>query len=266
MHSSIDGARKGGASSRRAATAAVRVLCAALLVGLAGNVAAQNRGAQNRGARPAQNRPAPAAQAPEAPAPVDKATQYAKLMQESAGIERYNARMQQFLQSQQQDIASLTDQVAGLDDAAAQVAPLLQKMYDSLEQFVSADLPFLAEERRARLDKLKDLMEQDGGLSEKYRRLVEAYQIELEYGRTMSTYKGTLEDGRDAEFLHLGRVSLMYRTTDGSEVGYWDAQKGAWVADAHDASVIEDAFDIAQEKTAPDIVTVPVPAAKETRL
>ena len=63
-------------------------------------------------------------------------------------------------------------------------------------------------------------------ISEKYRLILEAYQIELEYGRTLSAYEGRLGTGADArtvEFAQLGRVSLMYRTLDGSETGYWDA-------------------------------------------
>jgi hypothetical protein len=257
----IDGGRGGRSSLTGGAAGRIAVVAgaAALVVGLAGTVSAQNRGAQSRSAQP------PAAAAGQA-AQQDKATQYAELMKDIGTFDGYNARMQQFVQTQQEDIASLTQQVADLDTTAAEVAPLLQKMYDSLAEFVATDLPFLPDERRERMDKLKDLMAQEGAVAEKYRRLIEAYQVELEYGRTMGSYKGTLDDGREADFLRLGRVSLMYRTTDGAESGYWDAQKGTWVADAHYARVINDALGIAQERTAPDLVTVPVPAAKETRL
>ena len=47
----------------------------------------------------------------------------------------------------------------------------------------------------------------DASPSEKFRRLIEAYQIEMEYGRTMSSYRQTLADGREAEMVRLGRVS-----------------------------------------------------------
>lgn len=261
MRFSFDGGKGGRRACVGAAAIGVAVVVgAALAVGLGGAVEAQNRGAQ-RGAQTRQPpAPAPAAQ------PTDKATEYASLMRDIASLQQYNDRMQRFVQTQQEDIASLMQEVTGLDTTAAEMGPLLQKMYDSLTEFVAADLPFLPDERRERMDRLADLMSQEGALAEKYRRLIEAYQVELDYGRTMSAYKGTLDDGRDAEFLHLGRVSLMYRTTDGTESGYWDAQKGAWVPDARYARVINEALNIALERTAPDVITVPVPAAKETRL
>ena len=96
-------------------------------------------------------------------------------------------------------------------------------------------------------------------------RLLEAYQIELEYGRTMSAYKDKLADGREAEFVRLGRVSLYYRTADGAESGYWDNQQKMWVADRNSARLIEQALAIAKEQKAPDLIVVPVPAPQGGR-
>jgi len=101
--------------------------------------------------------------------------------------------------------------------------------------------------------------------SEKFRRVMEAYQIEMEYGRTMSSYQQTLADGREAEMVRLGRVSLMYRTVEGGETGYWDNERKEWVADPDSAAVIEEALSIAKEEKAPDLITVPVPAPQGSR-
>jgi hypothetical protein len=102
--------------------------------------------------------------------------------------------------------------------------------------------------------------------AERYRRLLEAYQIELDYGRTMVSYKGKLDDGRDVDFVRVGRVSLLYRTADGEEAGYWDAQQKKWVADNHFNKAIQSAILIATKTSAPDLVTVPVPAPQEVPL
>lgn len=196
----------------------------------------------------------------------DSGNRYARLRAEADIITRSNAHAEVLLQSQQMEIASLEEQIAALDAVALDVAPLLQRMFDDLEQFVMSDVPFFRNERTERVARVRDLMNQvDTPPAEKYRRLMEAYQIELEYGRTMEAYKGTLSDGRDAEFVRLGRVSLMYRTAEGDETGYWDKDQNAWVVDDDYDRVIERALRIAKEEEAPDLITVPIPAAQEGR-
>ena len=95
---------------------------------------------------------------------------------------------------------------------------MLQQMFDELVQFVANDVPFFKEERDQRIERLRELVSRvDATPSEKFRRLLEAYQIEMEYGRTMSAYRQTLADGREADMVRLGRVTLLYRTVEGGE-------------------------------------------------
>lgn len=195
----------------------------------------------------------------------DAAGEYAELMAEVDRYNDYNAHLRQLLQSQQADIEALGAQIATLEPAQAAVQPLIQRMFTSLEEFVANDLPFLQEERSKRMDNLRLLMAEEGELSEKFRRLLEAYVIEIEYGRSMNAYAGKLEDGRDVHFVHLGRVSLMYRTTDGEETGYWDRNSRSWVVDSDYSRAVETALRMAEEAVAPDLVTLPVPAAQESR-
>ncbi len=138
---------------------------------------------------------------------------YARTLAEADITARYNTQIEQQIRSQQSEIAAIEQEIGGLDATAAAVEPLLQKMFTQLEEFVKGDVPFFATERAARIEKLRDTMARvDAAPGERFRRLVEAYQIEMEYGRTMSAYKGKLADGREAEFVRLGRVSLFYRT------------------------------------------------------
>jgi hypothetical protein len=143
------------------------------------------------------------------------------------------------------------------------------QMVDTLEQFIALDVPFLLDERTARVQRLRDLMPRaDTPVSEKYRLILEAYQIELDYGRTLDAYEGRLGDGADArtvEFARLGRVSLMYRTLDGSETGYWDANQNTWVVDNSYAEQIEEAIRVARREGAAELLIVPVPAPQEVR-
>lgn len=191
---------------------------------------------------------------------------YARTLAEAEITARYNTQIEQQLRSQQGEIAALEQQIAGLDATAEAVEPLLQKMYTQLDEFVKNDVPFFPAERAQRMERLRDLMARvDAPAAERFRRLMEAYQIEMEYGRTMSAYKDKLADGREAEFVRLGRVSLFYRMTDGGETGYWDNQKKTWVPDRDSARAIEQALGIAKEQRAPDLIVVPVPAAQGGR-
>lgn len=191
---------------------------------------------------------------------------YARTLAEADITARYNVQIEQQIRSQEQEIAALEQEIAGLDATAVDVQPMLQRMFDELVQFVASDVPFFKDERDRRIEVLRELMSRvDASASEKFRRLVEAYQIEMEYGRTMSAYKQTLADGREAEMVRLGRVALMYRTVEGGETGYWDNERREWVADPDSAAQIEEALGIAKEERAPDLIVVPVPAPQGGR-
>jgi hypothetical protein len=142
-------------------------------------------------------------------------------------------------------------------------------MLDALERFVRLDLPFQLDERNRRITSLKEAMGRaDVTVSEKYRRIIEAYQIETDYGRTLEAYQGELVEGeraRTVRFLRLGRVALMYQTLDGEETGYWDADQKQWVQDDSYRSAVKHGFGVADKALAPDLLTAPIPAPREGR-
>ena len=199
----------------------------------------------------------------------DAAGRYAQAMADADSLERYNKQLDSQVKSQDAEMASIERQLTEIETTNREVQPLMQQMVETLEQFVKLDVPFLLDERSARVQNLKDMLARaDVTISEKYRRILEAYQIELEYGRTLDAYEGRLGTGADArtvEFVRLGRVSLMYRTLDGSEVGYWDADQKKWVPDASYRDDIQQALRVARGQGAKELLTVPVPAPKEVR-
>ena len=196
----------------------------------------------------------------------DAAGRYAQAMADADSLERYNKQLDSQVKSQEAEMASIERQLTDIETTNREVQPLMSQMVDTLDQFVKLDVPFLLDERTARVQNLKDMMARaDVTISEKYRRILEAYQIELEYGRTLDAYEGRLGTGADArtvEFVRLGRVSLMYRTLDGSEVGYWDADQKKWVQDASYRDDIQQALRVARGQGAKELLTVPVPAPK----
>jgi septal ring factor EnvC (AmiA/AmiB activator) len=200
---------------------------------------------------------------------LDAAGQYAQAMTEAESYEQYNEQLEAQVQSQEDEIASIQRQLEDIETTNREVQPLMQKMVQALEQFIRLDVPFLIQERTERVNTLKAMMSRaDVSISEKYRLIMEAYQIELEYGRTLEAYEGTLTAGdqtRTVQFVRLGRISLMYRTLDGSETGYWDAVQEQWVVDNSYAEAIDQAIRVANQEGAPELLTVPVPAPEEAQ-
>ena len=140
-------------------------------------------------------------------------------------------------------------------------------MLDSLDKFIALDLPFLPEERNQRIAKLKAMIVRaDVTNAEKFRRILEAYQIENDYGNTIEAYRADLNSGdviSSVDFLRLGRVALYYQRFDGSETGFWDKENNQWQVLSTDYhSAIRNGLRIARKEIAPDLLTLPIPAAE----
>lgn len=190
--------------------------------------------------------------------------QYRQYISETKNLRDYTKQLTAQVQSQGEELGFVQKQLEEIDVTSREVTPLMLKMLDTLERFVELDVPFQPEERRKRVASLKQMMGRaDVSISEKYRRLLEAYQIETEYGRTLEAYQGQIGEGegaRTVRFLRMGRVALLYQTLDGKETGYWDANKKDWVVDDGYREAVMHGFDVADKKGAPDLLTLPVSA------
>ncbi len=182
-------------------------------------------------------------------------------------LKTYNQYLQDLIQSQETEKISLTEQLTDIEITQREIVPLMLRMMDSLEKFVQLDLPFLTEERQDRINKLKTMMNRaDVTHAEKFRRIMEAYQIENDYGNTIEAYRADLvlnNESSSVDFLRLGRVALFFQRFDGSESGYWDKQSKQWqlLSDDYKHS-IQQGIRIARKQTAPDLLTLPIPAAE----
>jgi hypothetical protein len=199
----------------------------------------------------------------------DMLLQYRQYLRETQSLHEYGEQLAAQVRSQQDEIEFVKQQLVEVETTAREVLPLMQKMLDTLDRFVKLDLPFQLEERRRRVASLRESMDRaDVTISEKYRRIVEAYQIEAEYGRTLEAYQGELGEGPEARtvrYLRLGRVALMYQTLDGEETGYWDSQQKRWVEDNSYRSAVRLGFAVADKASAPDLLVAPVPSPMESR-
>lgn len=192
-----------------------------------------------------------------------KLQQFKAVNKEIDGLTVYNTQMQVQIDNQLSELSDLANSIEQVSIIERQVSPLMARMITTLEAFVSLDVPFLPEERSKRLSSLNRMMERaDVSTSEKFRRVLEAYQVEVDYGRTIEAYSDILElDGSeiDVDFLRIGRVAFIYQTRDGSRMGLWDNDAKAWEAlDAGYRSDINKAMRIARKQLAPDLVVVPL--------
>ena len=187
------------------------------------------------------------------------------------GINLYNAMMQKQLDKQQQHMDTIRESIANASLIERQIMPLLVRMVSALDDLLKVDLPFLLEERQERIAKLAELLERpDLTLAEKSRRVFEAYQIEMEYGYTIESYKGRLTvDDQEfaADFLRIGRMSLMYQDINGKKVGFWNKNNGAWegLTESQYKRHIAKGLRIAKQEIAPELVTVPFNQTLEVR-
>jgi len=136
--------------------------------------------------------------------------------------------------------AALREQVAELarriDESGrleAGLQAVMDETLDRLDEFVVGDLPFLPEERARRLLTLREALAKPGASpGEKLRLLLEALQVETEYGDTVETCQQQIDVNGEslfADIFRLGRLSLFWMTPDGERAGEFDRVAGRWV-------------------------------------
>jgi hypothetical protein len=175
-------------------------------------------------------------------------------------LKLYNKQMTAIIENQKSEITKIDQQVRDIEFTEQGILPLMSQMLDSLEQFNQLDLPFLQKERAIRLSKLRELMTRaDITVSEKYRRVLEAFQIEVEYGRTLETYREKADDNIVYDYLRIGRTVLYRLTLSGDTAWAWNKATAQWLA--LDTSLLRDirkAQDVARQTAAPELLTLPI--------
>ena len=192
----------------------------------------------------------------------DLLAEFRAVVRETESLRIYNDSLEAIVQDQRNEVVSINNQLEGLEATNRGVVPLMLEMIDMLGQIVENDMPFRLEERRARVQRLEDMMNQaDVTTSEKYRRVMEAYQGELEYGRTTEAYSEALPTtGQTVEFLRVGRTLLVYQTSDQETTGWFNPSTRSYeeLPDKYRLEVKE-GLAIARNEKAPNLVMLPVP-------
>ena len=145
------------------------------------------------------------------------------------GLKLYNEQKRIQIQAQLELMDKLDDQLVQVVVMQRQIPPLAQRMLESLESFIGLDTPFRIEERQNRIDLVRSsLAKPKVTASEQVRQVLEAYNIEAEYGRKIDTYESTLQDGTVVNILVIGRIGMFYQTKDEQSSGRWNNETNSW--------------------------------------
>ena len=196
---------------------------------------------------------------------LDLANEYRSTLEDINNVRIYNEQLKIRLESQKKEKISLRKQIHDVENMDTEIVPLMLEMLDALEKFIQLDVPFEKKERKKTLKDLRVMMDRaDVTNAEKYRRILEAYQIENEYGRTIGVYRALQnveEKDITVDFLRLGRLSLVYQTLDKKKSAYWSQAQKDWVAlPSKYNRAISKGIKIARNQTAPSFVTSWIPA------
>jgi len=170
---------------------------------------------------------------------------------------------------QKDQIDSLRSQIKTVPATKGAVRGVVTEMVAEIEKVIESDLPFRKEERFARLDRLRGLLADEATLdSDLFRRAMTLYDVEANYGYTISAYTGdhpvtpgrrmaacredvksavcnlskdqmkqieagsTLDDisdtVRDGNYVHFGRLSFIYLDLDSREGFRWSKDSNGW--------------------------------------
>jgi len=196
----------------------------------------------------------------------DLLSDYKTVMKQVEGLKVYNARLDRQIENQNRRISDIDQSISDAAVIQRQIPPLVTRMLDALEQFINLDMPFDLDTRLGNIEAVRSNLDRsDVTAAEAFRQVLELYSIELQYGRGIEAYSDTITVGgseREVDMLRIGRVALIYQTTDAAESGAWNKDSGSWESlSASDYSAeVRKGVRIAKKQATIDLLNMPVAA------
>ncbi|MFG6666344.1 DUF3450 domain-containing protein [Halomonas sp. HNIBRBA4712] len=186
-----------------------------------------------------------------------------ELERETRALQAANASTSARLAEEAERQQRLESALDTLSDTRAALPVIEQDMTEQLVTFIENDLPFLRDERLARVQD-----SQAAGSAERIEQLLEAWRVELDYGRSIDHWRGRLaqegQNPREVEYLRVGRIGFYYLTPDGREGAVWDLESGQWQAlDERERREVRNALRIADEQRTPELLYLPLSITAE---
>ena len=184
----------------------------------------------------------------------------------------YNSQLERQIASQKRIMEELKESISNATVIERGVTPLMISMLSSLEDFIQLDMPF---KKEARLDAVSDLeINLDSAkfsAAEKFRQILELYDIESDYSLSIESYRDLVDinsDGTEVEvdMLRIGRVALMYQTKDKSQSGAWNKDTSSWeTLGSEYRRPIDQGIRIARKVNTQDVMEMPITAPEVAR-
>ncbi|PRY66059.1 uncharacterized protein DUF3450 [Vreelandella songnenensis] len=184
-----------------------------------------------------------------------------RLERETRQMEASNAALSARLIEEAERQQQLGTALDTLEETRAALPLIEQDMTAQLTRWIEQDLPFLRDERLARVARSD---EQAGADSvERINSLLETWRVELDYGREIDHWRGRLEkvegSAREVDYLRVGRIGYYYLTPDEREGGVWDAEGNEWLPlDERARREVRNALRIADDQRTPDLLKLPL--------
>jgi hypothetical protein len=193
--------------------------------------------------------------------------EYRLVLQQIDRLIAYNDYVERLITDQEEQIVDINRQLQDFALIERGIVPLMLESIETLDRFIDLDVPFLLEERKDRVNRLRVIMnESDITVSEKFRQIMDAYQIETSLGSDIEAYTGFLEidgENRQVDFLRIGRTSLTYQSPDQNETGFWNKQTQQWEELPRKyTDYVKEGLRIAKKQITPDLIQLPVEAPK----
>jgi hypothetical protein len=179
----------------------------------------------------------------------------------------YNSQLERQIVSQKRMMVELEESIENATVIERGISPLMANMLDGLEDFVGLDMPFKLERRQQAIAELYvNLDSAKFSAAEKFRQILEVYDIESDYSLSMEAYTDQIDlngDGSlvEVQILRIGRVALTYQSKDKSKVGVWDKNSKSWQPLGSEyRRAVDQAIRIAVKLAPQDVIEVPITA------
>ena len=184
----------------------------------------------------------------------------------------YNSQLERQVASQKKMMGELKESIANATVIERGITPLMMSMLQGLEDFIGLDMPFKKEQRLEEAQAISaNLDSARFSAAEKFRQILELFDIESEYSQSLETYRAALDINSngspvEVDVLRIGRVVLAYQTKDKAQTGAWNKEAGAWqTLGSEYRRPVDKAIRIAQKLSPQDVIEMPITAPENAQ-